>query len=416
MSSKAFKARYVFPGDGAPIEGGAVHVRGNRIVEVGRHVSASAIEDMGDVAILPGLINVHCHLEFSQLQRPIGEPRPLFADWIRQVIQWRLTAVQSDSQPYWQEAIRIGLRESLAAGVTCVGDIVTADDAVECYAEYPGQAVLFRELLGLAVDRAAGLRTIARNHVGQTPPAQGQPLRALSPHAPYSTRLDVVHDACQLSCQHRFPVAMHVAESQEELELLNSGSGPLFQLLAELGAWDQAALPVPTTCAQYIDCLSHAHQALVIHGNYLTPSEWDQLAQNSIRMVAVYCPRTHHYFGHQAYQLAEMIKAGVKVAIATDGRSSNPDLNLLDDLRAAARWHSDVDPAVILRAGTLTAAEALGCAQDRGSLQPGKRADLVTVPLNHSTYRDPWSALFGSDDPVQRVYVGGTEMSKGMNG
>ena len=168
MSTKAFKARYVFPVDGAPIEGGVVHIQGNRIVEVGRHVTAAAIEDLGDVAILPGLINVHCHLEFSQLQRPIGVPGLPFADWIRQVIHWRLAAANTDCRPYWQEAIRIGLRESFAAGVTCVGDIVTVDDAAECYADYLGQAVLFRELLGLAVDRAAGLKTVARNHVAES--------------------------------------------------------------------------------------------------------------------------------------------------------------------------------------------------------------------------------------------------------
>lgn len=409
MSTKAFKARYVFPVDGAPIEGGVVHIRGNRIVEVGRHVTAAAIEDLGDVAILPGLINVHCHLEFSQLQRPIGVPGLPFADWIRQVIHWRLATANTDCRPYWQEAIRIGLRESFAAGVTCVGDIVTVDDAAECYADYLGQAVLFRELLGLAVDRAAGLKTVARNHVAESQTAIGQLLYALSPHAPYSTRMDVVHDACQLSRQHRFPVAMHLAESQEELELLKSGTGPLVQLLVELGAWDQTAIPCPAACAQYIDCLSHAHQALIIHGNYLTPSEWDQLAQFSARMVVVYCPRTHRYFGHPEFRLAEMIQAGVKVAIATDGRSSNPDLNLLDDLRTAACCHSDVDPAIILRAATLTAAEAIGCEQDRGSLQPGKRADLVTVPLAPGTHQNPWSALFGSDAPVQRVYVGGAE-------
>ncbi len=382
-------------------------VRGQHIVGVGKNTEASHVEDLGDVAILPGLINVHCHLEFSQLSRPIAWSGDSFVAWIDAVIEWRRSATAADDQ-YWKKAIQAGLDECLAAGVTCVGDIVTVDSAVGCYEGYPGRAVLFRELLGLTGERAAGLRGTAAQHVTSCPNSE-RIVAALSPHAPYTTRLDLVREAAVLSRRYRFPVAMHLAESHEELELLHSRSGPLVQLLRERGAWDDQAISAGVSCADFIEALSHADRALLVHGNYLSRGHWQQIAQNSDRMVVVYCPRTHQYFGHPAYRLAEMLAAGVPVAIATDGRSSNPDLNLLQDLRAAARWHPDVDPAAILRAGTVTAAEAVGLGQERGTLRPGKLADMTVVSVEPSGGRDPWSALFAGDCCPHRALLRGVE-------
>jgi len=97
----------------------------------------------------------------------------------------------------------------------------------------------------------------------------------------------------------------------------------------------------------------------------------------------------------------------VRVAVGTDSRASNPDLNLLRELRFAARRHPAVDPAQILHAGTLGAAAALGCAPSVGSLTVGKRADLVVVPLDEDSSGDPWTALLATDRPAQLTIRGG---------
>jgi cytosine/adenosine deaminase-related metal-dependent hydrolase len=405
-SMKAYQARYLFPGEGDPIERGNVAICDGRIVELGKS-TAEGVEDLGDVALLPGLINVHCHLEFSQLDSPLGSPSIPFADWIRRVISWRQSVAANDDT-YWIQGIGAGLNECLAAGVTCIGDIVTVDNAHACYQQYPGQSFLFRELLGLTRERSARLSEIARLHVTATSERDLRFVAGLSPHAPYTTPIGIIRDAAQLSRQFRFPVAMHLAESQDEIELLRSHSGPLVDLLEELDAWDPRAVPRTTTCRDYVDALSQSHRSLLVHGNYLGATDWEQIAQHADRMSVVYCPRTHHFFGHSRYRFADMHRAGVKVAIATDGRSSNPDLNLMEDLRAAARWHTDVDPAVILRAATLTAAEALGCEKDRGSLQFGKLADMIAVPID-PRIPDPWEALFDSHAPPARVFLRGEE-------
>src|SRR5205823_8486807 len=134
----------------------------------------------------------------------------------------------------------------------------------------------------------------------------------------------------------------------------------------------------------YLQTLATAHRALVIHGNYLAADEIQLLAAHRDCMSVVYCPRTHAYFGHEHYPLEAMLAAGVRVAVGTDSRASNPDLRLFEELREIARRHSAVSPEAVLQMGTLAGAEALGIAHEYGSITPGKRARLavVTLPSN----------------------------------
>jgi len=196
---------------------------------------------------------------------------------------------------------------------------------------------------------------------------------------------------------------MHLAESREELELLQSHAGPLVELLQSLGAWHPGELPMGLRPLDYLRQLATAERALVIHGNYLGRDEIELLGSQRERMSAVYCPRTHAYFGHEAYPLAEMLTAGVRVAVGTDSRASNSDLSLFEELRHIIQHHRGVAPADILRMGTLAGAEALGIEQEFGSITPGKRAGLVVVPLGDSN-SSPYDAIFtsphGSSHPL----------------
>ena len=98
----------------------------------------------------------------------------------------------------------------------------------------------------------------------------------------------------------------------------------------------------------------------MIHGNYLDDDERAFLATHRDRMSLVYCPRTHAYFSHRPYPLAELLAGGVRVALGTDSRASNPDLDLLAEMRHIAKTHAAIDPHEILRLGTLAGATALG--------------------------------------------------------
>jgi len=425
--STAFQARYVFPVAGKPIEGGVVTIDGGRIVEFGREIASGAdVVDLnaeneatsGGAALLPGLVNAHTHLEFSDLESPLGQPGMRFPDWIRAVIAHRQGREATDADNPQEDrtrAVSSGLLECIHAGTTAVGEIATADwpwllllpQALGGRAECPSVAA-FYEILGLADDRAetaaVELNAARRRFANVSERWQF----AVSPHAPYSTHWQVVENLCDYSRDHVLPLAMHLAESPEELELLATHGGPFRQLLDELDVWNAGGVPRGGRPMDYLKLLSSAHRSLVIHGNYLSDEEIQFLAAHPERMSAVFCPRTHGYFEHDPYPLAKMLAAGANVALGTDSRASTPDLNLLAEMRHVAKHFGDVSGETVLECGTLGGARALGLDQQTGSLEPGKRADFAVVALPDRG-ADPYELLFDSDLPTVATFLAGRQ-------
>jgi cytosine/adenosine deaminase-related metal-dependent hydrolase len=277
--------------------------------------------------------------------------------------------------------------------------------------QYPGTGVLFRELIGLGGARLAEQREHARRHMSRAaPPLRANWTFALSPHAPYTAALELIHEAVELSCCQRVPVALHLAESLEELELLATGSGPFRELLERFEVWNPAAFPGGRAPADYLQALSRAPRGLVIHGNYLDDNDWRYLADHRDTLSAVYCPRTHDYFQHPRYPLSRMLDRGARVVLGTDGRASTCNLNLFEELQFAAARHGDVAPRQLLRMVTIEAAIALGCESRVGSLAAGKRADLIAVPLPRSPRSgdDPYATLLDAGQRISAVWCGGS--------
>ncbi len=402
----AYRARWIVPVDQPPIEGGVVTVAGGRIVAVGKNEAGVAPRDLGEVALLPGFVNAHTHLEFSLLEKPLGQAGMAFPDWIGRVVQHRREQnkalfVETDGfQRFRRRAATTGLAELRSGAVAAVGDVETPGWPRECFPAAGLSATIFLELLGLEPDKQDGLLSMAHSFVLDLQDATGGLRPGLSPHAPYTASPRLVESVCQLSAQERFPVAMHLAESREELELLATHQGRMADVLQSLGAWHPEAIPLGLRPRDYLQWLATAHRSLVIHGNYLASDEIEYLGGHYERMSVVYCPRTHAYFGHEPYPLEAMLAAGVRVAVGTDSRASSSDLRLFEDLREVARRHPTVSPEVILRMGTLAGAEALGIAHEYGSITAGKRARLavVTLPPNAS---DALAAILSAECGVR---------------
>jgi aminodeoxyfutalosine deaminase len=381
----SLQARVVFPVDRPPIENGFVSIDGPRIVDVGAAAVSVNIIDLGHVAMLPGFVNAHTHLEFSYLSRPLGESGMPLADWIRLVITER--ARGSDLA---QDSIAAGLNESLRCGVTTIGEIAAGDVAMS-YGEADVSA--FVEVIGFSRARAESALTATVQRLEERARAAGNTRIGISPHAPYTVSPKLLTALIKLAHDRNVPVAMHIAESREELEFLDSGSDSFQKLLEERSMWDEGAIPRGSRPLNYLQLLAEAPRALVIHGNYLADDEWEFLSAHSERMSLVYCPRTHSYFAHPRFPLAQVMAAGVNIALGTDSRASNPDLNFLGEMRHVARLYPQIDPQDILRMGTLSGAQALGRADEVGSITPGKLANLVAIPLPEDAGNAPGDLL-----------------------
>lgn len=404
MKPFALQARYVLPMDGSPpIEGGIVSIAGEQISAVGKNTTGSLPLDLGEVALLPGLVNTHTHLEFSHLRQPLGQPGQSLPAWIRDVLTARQKAT---THPDPQSAISTGIQECLATGTTTIGEIATQEISLPMYANAGAEITHFCELLGLPEERILPLQARAESHLALLEQSPANLHAGLSPHAPYSVHPEIVRWAAEKSKSAQQAVAMHLAESPEELELLARGSGPFVELLEERGVWTPQSLAGVSRPLDYLHMLSRAQRALIIHGNYLQRDELEFLAAHPSNMTLVYCPRTHAYFGHRLYPLREAIELGVQVALGTDSRASNPDLSLLAEMRFIARHHVGISPQRILQLGTAGGAKALGGEQLYGTLAPGKLANLCAIPLSGQS-DNPYEEILQGETDVQTTWCRG---------
>jgi cytosine/adenosine deaminase-related metal-dependent hydrolase len=389
-STWTLTARWFFPISGLPIERGRLLLQGEQIVGLEANAGRRADVDLGEVAVLPGFVNAHTHLDLTGL-RGQCPPGPDFTGWLRSVIAHRR---RTTSEQIAADT-RAGLAESLRSGTTLLGDISGDGSSWEALVNAPGRAVVFREILGLEEVRAAKSWTEATAWFAKHP-ATPNCRPGLSPHAPYSVRPAVVGAAVMAG----IPAAIHLAESSQERELLGHRRGPFVPFLRDLGAWAPDGL---ADDAEYFLRLGKGRSpVLFVHGNYLPPDV--PIPANG---TVVYCPRTHAAFGHSPHPFRDFLTRGVRVALGTDSLASNPDLGVLGEVRFLHRRHPDLPGDVLLRLATLSGAEALGWDEEVGSLVPGKSADLAVVPLAGPTSADPYGRLLASEHPVSAVLIRG---------
>ena len=289
--------------------------------------------------------------------------------------------------------IATGLAEAVRFGTTLIGDIAANGDSWDALAAAPLRAVVFRELIGLSKERSAEAVAAAGAWLVERPAADTcRP--GLSPHAPYSVRRGMFAAAGKLCRMDKSPMAVHLAESEAEVELLYHRRGPFVAFLKGLGLWDDAEFVAgfPQVMAE----CDFRQPRLFIHGNRLPPTV--RLARGC---AIVYCPRTHAAFGHPPHPFRSFLGRKVRVCLGTDSLASNPDLDPLAEARFVRAREPDLPGDVLLKMVTQFGAEALGWGDECGTLEPGKSADLVAVPLPNADAADPHELLF-ADFPADR--------------
>jgi cytosine/adenosine deaminase-related metal-dependent hydrolase len=399
------RARQIVITPGRHLDGGWLLIKRGRIAAVGADPPPGSAIDLGDAVILPGLVNAHTHLEFSALPAPLDGSGGL-PEWIGRVVALRRGRATSDAAG----AIRAGLAESAAAGVTLLGDIATAlpPPAVESLGP---RVRVFYETLGLSVAaRAASLAMLRRDLgdlVGSNRPA------GVSPHAPYSVAAPLGRTALDMARRLRLPVAMHLAESPAEAELVASGSGPLRAALDRLGAWPEKPPPL-LSAADWISLLARGQRSLVVHGTFLDDVALARLARHRARFAVVVCPRTTRLLSGSLPPLGRLRSAGVRIALGTDSRASNPDLSVLGECRTLVDGGL-ASPTEAIAMATLAGAWALGCENRAGSLAPGRPADLVVLRPRQPA-RDPHAAALDPDATIVATLRAGRAIHGALTG
>lgn len=378
-----YRADWLFTGIGEPIKNGILSEEAGKIVECVPWHGHQVDVDLGQSLIIPGLVNAHTHLDLGALRGKLPPPA-CFTDWLVQVIAYRRQANVQE----WTTAIDEGIKESLRHGTTWLGDISFNGQSLDGISVAGLEGLVFRELIGMSHERVELALSLADDWVyGDIDPLH----RGLSPHAPYTVSeplLTMLH-----SSFHSTPMAMHVAETREELQLLNEKSGPFRDFLQSLGVWHPDQLF--GNIDDVLNLLNDFDQAYLIHGNYLVREQWQRFNTTT---TVVYCPRTHAYFGHDPHPYLQMLHDGVNVALGTDSLGSNPDLSILNECRFL--WQRD---RTKLNGATLM---TMATNNHQTSLLPKEQATLLVLPHDRNN-GDPWELLWNGSAQPSAVYIRG---------
>lgn len=352
------------------IKAGAIAGVGPNEAVSGRFTGSRKIEFQNAV-LLPGLVNVHTHLELPPLMDFLRASS--FPEWLLNLIRAKRALRPGD---YRNAAIK-NVEAALLTGTTTVGEICTHGISPGVLRQSGMRAVVFHEIIDMGMG-AGGGKWMAVAKLKRP----GRLIKyGVSPHSPYTVCRPVLEKIKRLAEKRKMPVSMHVAESRDERRLLMGRRSGLHALY-ELAGWDPALAAVAASPVKYLDGLGMlGPHFLAVHA--VAIDEEDIAVLRKRRVGIAHCPRSNTETKVGRMPIGKLIQSGMDIGLGTDSLASSPSLSMWDEMRHALKVHRNdgITSKDILRIATIGGARALGLGKETGSISPGKKADVIAVPL-----------------------------------
>lgn len=403
------RSRILYPVSRPPIENGGLFISNSRIAAVGdwAHISqmgSGEIIDVGDVILLPGLVNAHCHLDYTDMAGKISAPKR-FSDWIKAILALKSSWSFSEYAASWL----CGMEMLLRSGTTTVADIEAVPELLpELWSSTPLRVFSYLEMTGVKNNRSAD--QILKEALGKVDTLSSDKNRAgLSPHALYSTKPDLLSLTAAVATKAGLRTTMHLAESREEFEMYWSRSGALYDWLKNQRDMSDCGSVTPIQRLVTSGLLDA--RVLAVHVNYLEPGDADLLGTRGCSVV--HCPSSHAYFQHDSFPFDQLQKAGVNVCLGTDSLAScngegrgKPVLDMFVEMRRFREKTPAISADEIIRMTTMGGAKALDQVGLLGEISPDAFADLVGIPFSGTTNKLS-DAILDHRGPVAGTWVAG---------
>ena len=394
------RARIVITMDGPPIDNGAVALSGNKVVDVGKFDeikmrNGGEIVDVGERALLPGLINAHCHLDYTCLRGEIPAQKS-FTDWIRAINAKKAKLSSKD----YLTSIDEGFAEAKRFGTTTIANLTAFPDLIP-QIEAPIRTWWFAELIDVRAPEHEN--EIVDRALESLQPAHNS---GLAPHALFTASADL-HRRCQeIAPQRNILLTTHLAESHEEMEMFHDASGPLYEFMKNIGR-PMEDCGNETPLESFVGALGNRPnpQWIVAHLNELTERDFELLERSKRQFHIVNCPRSHDYFKHSHFPFERLRSLGFNICLGTDSLASNEDLSLFAEMRAFQRREPAISPEEIVKMVTINSAMALNQGNTLGRIRSGFCADLIAI--QSSEHDNPFEQIVGFDGSIDWIMVNG---------
>lgn len=401
MLPMIYRARYILPITSDPIECGEVLVEDGAIKAVGTGLSEALPEqprrDLGSAVLLPGFVNAHTHLEYT-FRLPPRDGLNLW-DWIEAT---GFGLGRTPDPEVLAASAMFGAAQCALSGVTCAADSSYSGASAAAIDAVGIRGTVCREIFGQSLGEGYknGLDRLLDELHEMRGRLSGRIRMGVSPHSVYTSNRELLELCAGLCDSAGIPVALHLAETRAEADYLTQGSGPLTDMRRKMGREPMGAgmRPVPylreTGLLRKGVCLAHCVD--------VTPEEVEMIASSGAGVA--HCPRSNAMLGAGIAPLPGLTAAGARVGIGTDSPASSLNLDFIEELRFALAIHranaEDAGALMakdVLRQATIGGAQALGMEREIGSLEAGKRADVVAIRLDPArAAADPHLAVLAS--------------------
>ncbi len=392
------RARTVVPMEGDPILDGAVAVSGNKIADVGRFAEvrqrqSGDVLDLGEQILMPGLINGHCHLDYTMLRGTIPPQRSL-SDWIRAINAEKAKLTEQD----YIDSINAGFAEARRFGTTTILNLTAFPKLIAAIQE-PLRTWWFGELIDVRnPDEAEKIADEAAEFL-KTANRWG-----LAPHAPFTASQRLYARCEEIGRRENIPLTTHLAESREEMEMFRDATGAAFEFLESIGRpMEDCGRETPLSL--FVRTRAIDEHWIIAHLNELDPGDFKLLA-SAPKFHIAHCPRSHTFFGHAPFALDRLRTLGFNICLGTDSLASNSDLSLFAEMRELLRKEPGLSPREIVAMATLNGAQAIGQPDSLGKIAPGTYADLIAVPEAPSA-TDVFETIVAFEETVPWIMVNG---------
>ncbi len=380
------RSRVVLPVSRPAIENGAILISGNRIAAVGAWgtiptLPHAEVIDLGDAVLMPGLVNAHCHLDYTDMAGLIP-PQRLFTDWIKLMLATKASWNYTEFAESWLHGAQMLLR----TGTTTVADFEAVPELLpDVWSATPMRVLSFLEMTGVKSRRSPqAVLAEALSRVDELQDVRSW--TSLAPHAPYSTAPDLIRISAQAARERRLPLSIHVSESDLEYDMYTHARGEMFEWLRRNDR-DNSDCGHGTPIRNLANLEALGPNLIGVHLNYLGAGDIRLLAENGVHVA--HCPRSHFYFQHAAFPYRDLAAAGVNVCLGTDSlatvyktRRETVELSMFAEMAQFSEIHPEVDSEEIIRMATIRSARAVGLAGQIGELTEGTFADIIAVPFH----------------------------------
>lgn len=424
-------AKWVLPVAEPPLANGVVIINAGKIEAVlsrnqfENEFEAEDLIDYGEAVITPGLINLHTHIDYTALR--LFDTNSRLFDWIQGLAG--LSAVWTPNQ--WRDSALSGATEIALSGTTCIADCSYSGAAAWASSMIGLRAVVGLEIFGIddsTIEQRWNTWLTRLHRLLDSPEfevrealATGRVRLTVSPHAPYSVCPALWKVAHDWAAENDLPILTHLCESADEVDWIRSGSETIDRFLQSMipgGLPNPESLSWKATGQSPVELLASGGlletRTIAAHAVNLSSSDISLLSQTGCAVA--HCPRSNARLRVGRAPLEQLWQSGVKVGFGTDSAASTDDLNILNEARFGVTMHRAVEPSFdapsdqIFRMLTLGAAEILGVANEIGSLEPGKAADLAIFQIGRNATAAnsrPYDLLVFGQCQLQDLFVDG---------